>query len=115
MNLLRETIEDITNAGKTPEQIIFIGSEQSGHQCTWAEFQVLADVEYDDGYGAQKVASDLIIVFNDGSKMWRHEYDGSEQWDYSAPFEAPAETKPIKRLVVKDEQVGWETLANMQD
>lgn len=115
MNLLSETIEDIANAGKTPEQIIFIGSEQSGHQCTWAEFQVLADVEYDRGFGAQKVASDLIIAFSDGSKMWRHEYDGSERWGYSTPFEAPAKAKPINRLVVKGDQVGWRTLADVQD
>ena len=115
MNLLKETIEDIASAGKTPEQIVFIGSEQSGHQCTWQEFQTLANIDYDSSFGAQEVASDLIIVFNDGSKMWRHEYDGSENWDYSTPFVAPAEVKPIVRLTVKPGHIGWETLADAQD
>ena len=112
INILQNHMMDCGE--KTPEQIIYIGSEQSGHQCTWVEFQVLADVEYDDGYGAQEVASDLIIVFSDGSKMLRREYDGLEWWEYSAPFKAPAEAKPIKGLVV-DTQVGWCTLADMQD
>lgn len=114
MNLLQETIEDIAQAGKTPENIVFIGSEETGHRCTWDEFRVLADVEYNGGFGSQKVASDLIIVFDDGSKMWRHEYDGSENWDYSTPFKVPAQTKSVNRLVVKDDQVGWESLANVQ-
>ena len=115
MNLLQETIEDIGKAGKTPEQIVFIGSEKSGHQCTWEEFQVLANVEYHSGFGAQIVARDLIIVFDDGTKMWRHEYDGSECWEYSHPFKAPLKTKPINRLIVKDDQVGWESLADVQE
>jgi hypothetical protein len=111
MNLLKETRQDIELSGHTPEDIIFIGSEQTGHRCTWAEFEVLADVEYDAGFGAQEVASDLIIVFSDGARMWRHEYDGSEEWSYSFPFKEPAESKPIRRLVVPEELVGWCDLA----
>lgn len=114
MNFLKETIGDIETAGKTPEQIIFIGSEESGHECTWQEFLQLADFDYDAGFGAQEVATDLIIVFEDGSKMWRHEYDGSERWDYSTPFARPAEKKPINRLQVKSDQVGWRDLADVQ-
>ena len=114
MNLLKETIEDIKAAGKTPEQIAFIGSRESGHECTWAEFQLLADFEYDSGFGAQEVATDLIIVFDDGATMWRREYDGSESWEYSRPFERPKEKHPIRRLYVRSDQCGWETLADVQ-
>lgn len=114
MNLLKETIEAIGCAGKTPEQIIFIGSEESGHECTWEEFLVLADFDYNSGYGAQKVASDLIIVFSDGQKMWRDEYDGSESWAYSAPFvKEKGDKKPISRLHVTKAQIGWCTLAEV--
>ena len=110
MNLLQETIGDIKQSGHSPEEIIFIGSEESGHSCTWAEFQKIADVEYDNGFGCQEVASDLVIVFSDGAKMWRHEYDGSEEWHYSRPFVMPAEQKPIARLI---DGSMWSTLAEM--
>lgn len=97
-NLLHETRRDIQDSGHTPNDIIFIGSEKSGHECTWEEFEKLADVEYDSGFGAQLVMADLIIVFSDGQKMWRHEYDGNEWWMYSTPFVRPSETKKITYL-----------------
>lgn len=111
MNLLQETIEDIKESGHAPEDIIFIGSETSGHACTWDEFTMLADKEYDAGFGAQKVADDLIIVFSDGVRMWRHEYDGSESWHYSRPFKMPNESKSIKNLFANG--IGWESLADI--
>ena len=116
MNLLQETIDDIKHSGHKPEDIAFIGSEDSWHSCTWDEFTKLADRDYDNGYGAQKVASDLIIVFSDGTKMWRYEYDGSENWDYSSPFkmpEVPEGTKPVTSLFVSPEYMGWMDLADI--
>ena len=110
-NLLIETRNVIKHTGHTIEDIVFIGSERSGHCCAWEEFEILADREYDSGFGAQKVASDLIIVFSDGMKMWRHEYDGSEYWSYSAPFTMPKEFKPIESLFANS--VGWENLAEI--
>jgi hypothetical protein len=99
MNLLQETLTAITESGHVADQIAFIGSENSGHCCTWDEFQKLADVEYDHGFGSQEVASDLIVVFSDGTKLWRGEYDGSEWWEFSTPFVNPTERKPIKKMV----------------
>lgn len=112
-NLLKETKIAIKESGHTPTDVVFIGSEKSGHQCTWDEFTILANVEYDSGYGADQVATDLIIVFSDGQKMWRGEYDGSEWWNHSTPFVQPAEPKPIKRLITPN--VGWDSLADCQD
>ena len=108
MNLLKETIDDIKNSGHKIKDISFIGSESSGHQCTWKKFTALADKNYDSGFGAQKVASDLMIAFIDGSTMVRGEYDGSESWDYSVPFTMPKDNKKIKSLFV--DGVGWEDL-----
>jgi hypothetical protein len=98
MNLLKETLADIIHSGHEPKDIIFIGSQESGHSCTWEEFQTLADFDYDAGYGSQNVATDLIVVFKDGSFMRRYEYGGSEEWDYFTPFKMPEETKPIRYL-----------------
>lgn len=101
-NLLRETIETMTDAGLTPDDVVFIGSAASGHVCTWAEFQTLADVDYDAGYGSAQVAPDLEIRFRDGSFMDRGEYDGSEWWEMHRTFAEPTETRPIARLFVTD-------------
>jgi hypothetical protein len=115
MNFLAETIGAITDSGHAPEDISFIGSIESGHSCTWPEFKELADFEYDSGYGAQKVATDLKIIFLDGSSMWRHEYDGSEWWMYQKKLATPQELKTIKSLQVHGSMVGWETLESINE
>lgn len=110
-NLLQETIQAIKNSGHKVQDIVFIGSIDSGYSCTWNEFLLLADIEYDSGYGGQEVASDLTIVFSDGSTMWRREYDGSEWWEYSKPVESPKERKKITKLTGGM----WATLADLNN
>jgi hypothetical protein len=100
-NLLSETRDSIEQSGHSPEDITFGGSADAVYRMTWAEFEKLADVEYDSGYGSAEVATDLVIRFSDGKSMWRHEYDGSEGWDYDAPanvdYTAPG--RSVDRLV----------------
>jgi len=110
-NLLKETEDFIELSGHTVADIVFIGSEDSGHQCTWSEFKVIADIEYDPGFGAQEVAMDLIIVFSNGRKMSRDEYDGSEGWVCEKPFVMPDESLPISRLTGGGM---WATVKDMQ-
>jgi len=98
MSLLEETKDCIKSAGKKPEDIIFIGSLESGYSCTWDEFIKLADFEYDSGYGGAEVATDLRVVFKDMTYMSRGEYDGSEWWDYQEVIKIPTKVKPIKTL-----------------
>lgn len=109
MNLLEETKADIKASGHKVADIVFIGSVDTGHECTWEQFRVMADREYDAGFGAQEVAKDLLIAFSDGSTMWRHEYDGSECWQYSAPFAKPSVSLPITNLIGGM----WEDLASL--
>lgn len=97
-NLLKETLSDIKFNGKTPEDILFIGSRDGEYSCTWDEFIVLANIEYDSGYGGQEIASDLVIVFKDNTYMDRYEYDGSESWAYNETPKAKKKTKKITRL-----------------
>lgn len=112
-NLKQETIKAIEDSGHTPDQIIFIGSEQSGHRCTWEEFCILADRDYDNGFGGQEVARDLIIIFQDGHKMWRAEYNGSEWWRYSTPVNIPEEVHPINTIFAQDKGSFWCSLAEL--
>ncbi len=98
-NLLDETLASFQRHNLDPADITYIGSSETDHCCSWSDFVVLANVEYSAGYGAQEVARDLIIVFSDGTRMERGEYDGSEWWEVRKPF-VPKETQtPIKKLV----------------
>lgn len=110
-NLLIETLEVIEQSGHTVDDIIFIGSEETGHSCSWEKFVRLADQEYDNGYGSQNVAIDLSIVFSDGHRMWREEYDGKEWWEYTKPFKKPSKTFEIDELFTR----GWETLSEINE
>jgi hypothetical protein len=88
-NLLEETKEIMKMEKLNPNEIIFIGSESSGHSYTWEEFELLSNIEYDNSYGGQKIATDLIIVFKNRTVMVRGEYDGSEWWEVIEPFKMP--------------------------
>ena len=66
-----QTIDAIKDSGHTPEDIYFIRSREKRPFVHMGRIQKLADIEYDNGYGSQKVASDLIIVLSDGNSMWR--------------------------------------------
>ena len=110
MNLLEETLDIMALNNLSAEDVIFIGSLKSGHSCTWEEFQELADQEYDRGYGAQWVASDLTVLFYNGSRLIRNEHDGYEWWDYISPPVAPRSTRRLKHLFSVN---GWETLGSI--
>jgi len=107
-NLLKETLKNIETSNHNISDIIFIGSEKSGYSCSWEEFEKLANKEYDSGYGAAEVAQDLIIVFSDGYKLYRGEYDGSEWWNHSRPFVMPEIKKSITYLFAfESDNAGW--------
>jgi len=113
MNLLKETIEIIEESGHSIEDIIFIGSVESGHFCDWEEFKILANKEYNCGYGPQQVASDLEIIFKDGLRMWRYEYDGYECWYFSKPVPELNKNHEIKSLFTN--YLGWKSLRKINE
>ena len=41
------------------------------------------DVAYDNGFGCQQLFG--YVLFNDNTWLSRHEYDGSEWWEYNHP------------------------------
>ena len=110
MNLLKETLAEIESLGKTPKDIVFIGnvdsrnafSVEEHYYCSWDEFVVLADREYDSGYGSAQVPLDLKIVFDDNTWFERYAYDGRECWVYQELCSVPTEVKQIKNLFSLD-------------
>ena len=93
INLLDETLEIIKKNGKSTDEIKFVKYKwnewtNSGvvyHECymTWDDFLSQANREYNDEYGGTEVKDDLQIV---GTNWWleRHEYDGSEWWEFKS-------------------------------
>ena len=102
INFLSETKEAIEKHGHTALDIIFIGIENTGESCSWEGFQTLADKEYHNDFVEQKVHGDLIIVFKDGSRLYRFEYDGQEDWRFLKPFVMPKKLDKIKTLFLYD-------------
>jgi hypothetical protein len=114
MNLLKETLELLESNNKKETDVEWVGT--TTHKTTWEAFKSKADTEYDGGFGSPKVAQDLLIV---GENWWmeRHEYDGSEWWEFKEIPIEPKEIIELKALTViqadeleYDVSCGWENL-----
>jgi len=118
-NLLQETIEILKSHGKTPDDVLWCGSDSFGW-FTWKDFEEIAsDAYYDEGFGAQEVAYDLLVV---GKDFWlkRREYDGAEDWEFLTLPERPTTYKKPVALTVHqtyekfgDNRVGWRPLEDL--
>ena len=89
-NLLKETKEKLAEHGKSWKDVHYVSvydnfSEQKA--ISIPVFKKVINRNYDDGYGHPEVNESLEIV---GDDWWleRHEYDGSEWWEYK--------TKPVR-------------------
>lgn len=112
-NFLEETKECIVIFGRKEEDVMFVGSSDGKYRISFEEFKKIADFEYDSGYGAAEIATDLIVYFKDHSCMFRWEYDGSEGWEFHKieTFSEEDECKPIKKLGGHD--VMWKTIEEL--
>lgn len=106
-NLLEETVLEINGSDHVVENVSWVGSMDGKYAITWDAFTEISDVLYDDGYGSQEVAADLVVVFDDGSHLERYEYDGSEYWVYCPVIETdfPINSKSFKNVVHIGESV----------
>jgi len=100
-NLLEETLAILEKNGKTEKDVVWVGTQTQ--KTTWDKFQRVANKIYDDGFGAQAVAEEIMVV---GKNWWleRHEYDGSEWWEYKELPKEPTETisgDEIEKIVWK--------------
>lgn len=88
-NLRNETIEILENYGKTPNDIRWIGTNGKLY-FDGPGIPDAFDREYNDSYGDQLVNPFLLIV---GDDWWleRHEYDGSEWWEFKTLPKKPDE------------------------
>ena len=92
-NLWEETIEVLKEHGKTFDGVRFI--QGYDFKITKENFeQVAKKTNYDSGFGAAHVATDLVVV---GKNWWleRGEYDGSEWWEYK---ESPKQVNEVREI-----------------
>lgn len=102
LNLLQEIIEIIKGNGKSTDEIKFVGCNWEEwtsrgavyyeYYMTWDDFVSQVNRSYDDGYGSTLIKDNLQIV---GKNWWleRHEYDGSEWWEFKSMPKKPKEYK----------------------
>lgn len=95
MNLLTETLDDMKEIGKTPDDVVYVRmTKDTGFWSSLDDsypdeilidfdtFKELANREYDSGYGSNEVNTSTVILFKDNTVMHRWEYDGAEGWEY---------------------------------
>lgn len=90
-NLWEETNEIFMRHGKKFDEVVWIGIIDKLNNVSYKmpreDFIIKSDREYYAGFGLQEVNPNLVVV---GKDFWleRHEYDGSEWWEYkSIPVE----------------------------
>ena len=98
MNLLDETKSAISRSEHSTDDVRFVGSRDEKLGIPWSQAEKVLDIDYDDGYGSQEIAADLVVAFTDGGFLRREEYDGSEWWEYEPPFRGPETQKPFGRV-----------------
>lgn len=98
INLLEETADVILKNNLNILDITFIGSSDGQYRCTWDEFCILANRKYYNGFGSPEVATDLIILFKGGERLFREEYDGAENWQLLRPVVPQESPKKISGL-----------------
>ena len=96
MNLLDETKSAISRSKHSTDDVRFVGSRDEKLGIPWSQAEKVLDIDYDNGYGSQEIAADLVVAFTDGGFLRREEYDGSEWWEYEPPFRVTETQKPFK-------------------
>ena len=108
--IIYETKMEVEDINKN---VAWVGSRDGEFAISWDEFLSINDYAYDSGYGAQHIAKDLVVVFEDGSYLERVEYDGSEAWNFSETPKKSDNPKPFKKLGNNDNM--WENLKTINE
>ena len=94
-NLLEQTKSILEENGLTIFDIEWFGTAKCEFIC---DLQSLLNVDYDDGFGVGEVDIEFILV---GKDFWleRHEYDGSEWWEFKRMPVKPSNKKTVNKLI----------------
>lgn len=115
VNFLQETLGEILGSGHTELDVVFVGSYDGKYRMSWEKFKEKANFIYDLGYGAQHIATDLIVYFKDGSYMDRKEYDGSEWWQYHGLLNFSEEDEYKDFNILGGSKYMWKSIEDMNN
>ena len=114
-NLLEETLEIMQNHGKSIKDVKFVRCDwkvydynleyykEYEYYMSWEDFASMANRFYDSSYGGTEVKDNLQIV---GKDWWieRHEYDGSEWWEFKSLPTQPEEYKKFSPFKYEEDE-----------
>lgn len=98
INFLKETMEELDQCKKDfYEDVLWIGTSDGKAKIFHDDFIVMANFEYDNGYGGAEIRSDFVLV---GADWWleREGYDGSEWWSFKQIPELASEPSKLESL-----------------
>lgn len=97
-NLLTETLLILKENSKEEKDVLWVGTRNE--KSTWKQFKEQADFKYDSGFGGEQINTKLLVV---GKNWWleRHEYDGSEWWEFKTLPKKPKSNTDIIDLKYK--------------
>ena len=100
-NFKNETLQVLESKNKKQKDILF--ATDGKNYIDKDEFFELADFNYDDGFGGNEIFMGLKLV---GKDFWleRHEYDGSEWWEYKT---MPTKPEHKDKIIIKEEDYDW--------
>lgn len=88
INLYLETIRILAIHGLGEKDILWIGNEKERLDFPNKSLKEFFDFYYYNGYGGININDELYVV---GKNWWleRHEYDGSEWWEFKTMLKKP--------------------------
>ena len=97
MNLYKETLHILEENNKSIDDIDFLILVDCDDSNIWdvkdEDYYSTDDIQkfilwcnrysnYDDEFGGVEIPINVMVIFKDNSWIERHEYDGSEWWEY---------------------------------
>ena len=97
MNLKQETLDAMVESGMGIEDIAYISNRDFDRSVPVDEFFRSADREYNNSASGNEVNTELLIVFTNGDRLVRGNYDNNEWWEYiqAAPRTPPLVAVPL--------------------
>ena len=115
VNLLKETLEILEKKNKKESDVMLVigllgdyfKDDEREVGCSWELFKKYANFSYDNGFGGNNIKTSLKVVGTD-FQLERHEYDGSEWWEYKEMPKIDIELiygeKDIKDMIGNDDE-----------
>lgn len=99
--LYDEIKEVLEENGRSLKDILYVtGIHKTDHKKTLdcQKFLKLArKIKYNSGYGGVEINQRLVVVLRDGSSLNRHEYDGSEWFEYNPVYPTDVQVEDFEK------------------